>query len=51
MYVNGSVTTPVEASPKEARHTSIETCASGMASSFPCPVSDSYTQLKLEPKQ
>ena len=23
MYVNGSVTTPVEASPKEARHTSI----------------------------
>ena len=23
MYVNGSVTTPVEAPPKEARHTSI----------------------------
>ena len=40
------VTTPVEASPKEARHTSIETRASGMASSFPCPVSDSYIEHK-----
>ena len=45
------VTPPVEVSLKEARRTSMQTHAFWNGIIIPCPVSDSYTQLKLEPKQ
>ena len=43
------VTPPVEVSLKEDRRTSMQTHAFWNGIIIPCPVSDSYTQLKLEP--